>query len=146
MGLKGFKKKFALCKIIQDSLFGFWIPYGGFQILGPYWILYHLSVELGFSIPIISRIPDFLSCFPDSQAQGSRVPYSTRKFFFYCIPKTGLPYLRQSTAYGFKSLWSPESFSGFLHQCINCVHNCKDHSSFDLTTAYCWSLSGDSVG
>ena len=35
-----------------------------------------------------------------------------------------------------------------LCNCVNCVHNCKDHSLFffDLTTAYCWSLSGDGVG
>ena len=26
---------------------------------------------------------------------------------------------------------SPEFFSGFLRNCINCIHNCEDHSSFD---------------
>ena len=30
-----------------------------------------LSVELGFRIPIVSGIPDSLSCFPDSKAQDS---------------------------------------------------------------------------
>ena len=26
-------------------------------------------------------------------------------------------------------------FSGFLRNCINCVHNCEDHSSFDFISA-----------
>ena len=27
------------------------------------------------------------------------------------------------------------TFSGFIRYCINCVHNCEDHSSFDFTSA-----------
>ena len=99
----------------------FWIPYCGFPVLGLYWILYPLSVELGFSIPIISRIPNFFKLYSGFQSLGFRIPQeeffrvpdSTRKSFFYCTPETGLPYLGQSTAYGFKSSWSPEFFSGF---------------------------------
>ena len=34
--------------------------------------------------------------------------------------------------HGFKFHGSPECFSGFLHNCINCVHNCENHSSFVL--------------
>ena len=57
---------FAICrpmyKGIRDSL-GFWIPGTGFQ---------SLSVERGFWIPIVSGIPDSLSCIPDStKAQDS---------------------------------------------------------------------------
>ena len=26
-------------------------------------------------------------------------------------------------------------FSGFLHNCINHIHNCEDHSSFDFISA-----------
>ena len=32
--------------------------------------------------------------------------------------------------HGFKSCLSPELFSAFLCNCINCIHNCEDHSSF----------------
>ena len=39
----------------------------GFQLLDPG----SSSVELGFRIPFISGIPDFLSCIPDSKAQDS---------------------------------------------------------------------------
>ena len=34
--------------------------------------------------------------------------------------------------HGFKFHGSPECFSGFLCNCINCVHNCENHSSFVL--------------
>ena len=51
----------APSKRIQDSL-GFWIPDTGFQ---------YLSVELGFWIPIVSGIPETLSCIPDSKTQDS---------------------------------------------------------------------------
>ena len=39
----------------------------GFQLLDPG----SSSVELGFRIAIISGIPDYLSCVPDSKAQDS---------------------------------------------------------------------------
>ena len=53
----------------QDSL-GFWIPHCGFRIPGTgFW---YLSVELGFWIPIVSGIPDSLSCIPDSKTWDSR--------------------------------------------------------------------------
>ena len=53
-----------LTKRIQDNL-GFWIPLRGFRIPGTGF----LSVELRFWIPIVSGIPDSLSCIPDSKAQ-----------------------------------------------------------------------------
>ena len=56
-------------KEIQDSL-GFWIPRCGFRIPGTGFQF--LSVELEFWIPIVSGIPDSLSCIPDSKAQDSR--------------------------------------------------------------------------
>ena len=34
--------------------------------------------------------------------------------------------------HGFKFHGRPKSFSGFLRNCINCVHNRKDRSSFVL--------------
>ena len=58
----------APCKGIEDSL-GFWIPRRGFPISGSWF--QSLSVELGFWIPILSRIPDSLSCIPDSKDQDS---------------------------------------------------------------------------
>ena len=57
------------CKKIQDSL-GFWISRCGFRIPGTEFQF--LSVELEFWIPIVSGIPDSLSCIPDSKAQESR--------------------------------------------------------------------------
>ena len=64
-------------KGIQDSL-GLWIPGIGFQ---------YLSVEFGFWIPIVSGIPDSLSCIPDFNAQDSefhkqkifRIPESLKR-------------------------------------------------------------------
>ena len=53
---------------IQDSL-GFWNPRCGFQIPGTGF--QSLSVELGLCFPIISGIPDSLSCIPDSKPQES---------------------------------------------------------------------------
>ena len=44
----------------------------------PFWIVdsgsHSLSVELGFWIAIVSRIPDSPSCIPDSKAWHSRIP------------------------------------------------------------------------
>ena len=55
-------------KGIQDSL-GFWIPRRGFRISGIG--SHYFSVQFGFWIPIVSGIPDSLSCIPDSKAQDS---------------------------------------------------------------------------
>ena len=57
------------CKGIKDSL-GFWIPRPGFRIPGTGFR--SLLVKFGFWIPIFSRIPDSLSCIPDTKAQDSR--------------------------------------------------------------------------
>ena len=59
---------FTSCKGIQDRL-GFWIPRCGFQIPGTGF--QSLSVELGFWIPIVSEIPDSMSCIPDSKTRDS---------------------------------------------------------------------------
>ena len=48
---------------------GFWIPRPGFRIPGTGFR--SLSVKFGFWIPSFSRIPDSLSCIPDSKAQDS---------------------------------------------------------------------------
>ena len=58
----------APCKEIQDSL-GFWILRCGFRIPGTGF--QSLSVELGFWIPIVSGIPESLSCIPDSKTHDS---------------------------------------------------------------------------
>ena len=57
------------CKGIKDSL-GFWILHPGFRIPGTGFR--SLLVKFGFWIPIFSRIPDSLSCIPDTKAQDSR--------------------------------------------------------------------------
>ena len=59
----------ASYKEIQVSL-RFWSPRCGFRIPGNGFQFF--SVELEFWIPIVSRIPDSLSCIPDSKAQDSR--------------------------------------------------------------------------
>ena len=63
------RANFAPCKGIQGSL-GFWLPHHGFRIPGIE-IPDSLSVVLEFRIPIVSRIPDSLSCILDSKAQDS---------------------------------------------------------------------------
>ena len=62
----------------QDSP-GFWIPRRGFRIRGTGF--QYLSVELGFWIPIVSGIPDSLSCIPDSKTQNSG--FHKPNFFSY---------------------------------------------------------------
>ena len=44
---------------------------------------------------------------------------------------------------GFKSRLSPEFFqASYWGNCINCVHNCEDHSSFDFISAVLiWFIS-----
>ena len=73
----------ATCNRILDSL-GFWIPHCGLQIPGTGF--QSLSVELGFWIPIISGIPDSLSCIPDSKTQDFR-------FHKPNCPDSGFPYM-----------------------------------------------------
>ena len=58
----------APCEGIQDSP-GFWIPCRGFRIPGTG--IQFLIVELGFWIPVVSVIPESMSCIPDSKAQDS---------------------------------------------------------------------------
>ena len=55
--------------------FGFRIPGTGFL---------YLSVELGFWVPIVSGIPDSLSCTPDSKTQDSR--FHKQKFLRFRDP------------------------------------------------------------
>ena len=54
---------------VQDIL-RFWIPH--WIPNSNYWIPDCLSLELAFRIPIVSGIPDRLSCIPDVKAQVSR--------------------------------------------------------------------------
>ena len=63
-------------KGIQDSL-KFWTPRCGFQIPGIGF--QSLSVELWFRIPVVSGIPDSLSCIPDSKAKDSE--FHNQKIF-----------------------------------------------------------------
>ena len=57
---------YTVLRGIQDSL-GLWIPRRGFRIPGTW--SQSLSVKAGFWIQIVSRIPDSLSCTPESKAQ-----------------------------------------------------------------------------
>ena len=77
---------FAPRKGIQDSL-GFWIPRRGFRIPGTGF--QSLSAELGIWIPIVSGIPDSLSCMPEFQSPGLRISKAKTSR----IPESGFPYL-----------------------------------------------------
>ncbi|CAH3168734.1 unnamed protein product, partial [Porites evermanni] len=79
---------------IQHSLEfcrGFLIPGFGFQFL---------TVELGFLIPIVSGIPDSLSCIPDSKAKDSwfykqNFPgFEIPRAKISQIPESGVRYMR----------------------------------------------------
>ena len=48
---------------------------------------------------------------------------------------TDAPFPFVSQGHGFKSCRRPEFLSGFLCNCINCVHNSEGHSSFDFISA-----------
>ena len=63
----GKKTMIIPCKEIQDSL-RFWILRRGSVQISDTGFQY-LSVELRFRIPIVSGIPDSLSCIPDSKAK-----------------------------------------------------------------------------
>ena len=67
-----------------------------FQVLDPG----SFSVELGFLIPIVSGMPDSLSCIPDSKDQDSRL--HKRKFIRFQILQAKCP----GFAHGFRSLGS----------------------------------------
>ena len=64
--------RLAPCKVIQDSR-GFWIPPCGFRYRNPDSLL----AELGFRVPVVSGIPDSLSCnsgFHKKKFLGFRIP------------------------------------------------------------------------
>ena len=82
---------FALCKGIQDRL-GFWIPRCGFQIPGTGF--QSLSVELGFWIPIVSGIPDSVSCIPDSKTRDSG--FHKQNFPVFRVPLHGVNLFEQN--------------------------------------------------
>ena len=57
-------------------------------------IPWSLSVKLGFWIPIVSGIPDSLSCIPDSKDQD----FGFHKQEFPRIPEFGFPYVTRKLA------------------------------------------------
>ena len=57
-------------------------------------IPWSLSVKLGFWIPIVSGIPDSLSCIPDSKDQD----FGFHKQKFPRIPEFGFPYVARKLA------------------------------------------------
>ena len=148
----------TLYQITQDSLLD-----SGFSILwisGSGTVLDSVSLVSGTGILNSNNQQDsrFLELYSGFQSLGfrnpqekfSRVPGSTRKKFFPAFQKPD--YLTWGNQLLMDCSNPVEVLNFFqashLCNCINCVHNCKDHSLFffDLTTAYCWSLSGDGVG
>ena len=91
--MRTFNTKVVLCEGIQDSL-GFKIPPVdcGSQILDSG---YFLSVELGFWIPIVSGIPESLSCTPHSKAQDSGFSYMGRRIIRVIILDWRLPDIKE---------------------------------------------------
>ena len=59
-----------------------------------HWILDSLSVKFGFRIPIVSEIPDSLSCLPDSKAQDSG--YHKQKF--PAVSRIRIPFMGREQA------------------------------------------------
>ena len=90
--------KVAHVRGIKHTL-GFWIPHHWFRIPGTGF--QSLSVELGLWISIVSGIPDFLSCVPNSKAQDSRFHkqnfpgFRILKAKISQIPESRLPYTGQ---------------------------------------------------
>ena len=64
------------CKGIEDSL-GIWIPRRGFRSPSTGWFRIFCQWNVDFRFQSLSRIPDSLSCIPDSTRKISRIPEST---------------------------------------------------------------------
>ena len=91
---------FAPCKGIKDSS-GFRIPRCGFRIPDSNYRIPDLSLaELGFRIPIVSGIPDFYICIPDSKAQDSG--FHQQKFPRFRIPHGKISRIKEL---GFPYMW-----------------------------------------
>ena len=85
---------------IQDSL-GFWIPRPGFRIPGTG---LSLSVEVAFrlpTVPIVSDIPDSLSCILDYKTPNSG--FHEQEFPGYRIPQAKISLIQES---GFPYIWA----------------------------------------
>ena len=83
---------------IQDSL-GFWIPRPGFRIPGT--AFQSLSVEVAFRLPIVSDIPDSLSCILDYKTPESG--FHEQEFPGYRIPQAKISRIQES---GFPYIWA----------------------------------------
>ena len=86
-----------------------------------YWILNSLSAELGFWIPIVCGIPDFLNCIPDSKAQDSEF-FNSKSCW---ITESGLPYMgRNTTPSHVCQITLKPRYSTYLWIC----YPCNNHS------------------
>ena len=116
---------FTSCEGIQDRL-GFWIPRRGFQIPGTGF--QSLSVELGFWIPIVSGIPDSMSCIPDSKTRDSG--FHKQNFSGFRVPLSGVNLFKRN---GMKA--NPEKHQTFMwgntnpHMNIKCMRTETDSQS-----------------
>ena len=88
--------EFRLMEGIQDSL-GFWIPHPGFRIPGTGF--QSLSVEVAFRLPIVSNIPDSLSCILDYKTPNSG--FYEQEFPGYRIPWARISRIPDSTGKNF---------------------------------------------
>ena len=95
------------CKGIQDTP-GFWIARHGFRIF----------VEQVFWIPIVSGIPDSLSCIVDSKSPGLRIPRA--KFPRLQIPQARFLYMvRTIREHNNVLLWTFYGNSKLTAECLS---------------------------
>ena len=69
-----------------------------------------MLVELGFRIPVVGRIPDSLSCIPDSKARGFHIPLWSKNFPNSGFHKQKLPRYRNQDLHraSHNCYWQPQ--------------------------------------
>ena len=101
-------------KTVLDS--GFHVVDSRFQIPGTGF--QSLSVELGFWIPIVSGIPDSMSCIPDSKTRDSG--FHKQNFSGFRVPLNGVNLFKRN---GMKA--NPEKHQTFMRGNTNPHMNIK---------------------
>ena len=88
--------------------------------------------ELGMPVPRSNQLNY------EATDDGKSNPQMTNSQCKWSLSSVGWNVAPVSRGHGFKprSTWSPE-VSGFcVRNCVNCVHNCEDHSLLDFTSAF----------
>ena len=106
----------APCKGIQDSL-RFWIPHRGFRIPGTEF--QYLSVELGFWIPVVTGIPNSLSCNSGFQRTGFRMPQTKFSRILDSVSKNLPDSLTSTALHNLFRMFLPYSSNKNILRCQN---------------------------